>query len=124
MTGMICPQCKVEYRPGFTRCADCDVPLVWETHYAEAPGGAPAEPGDPNEDPFCSFWKGENERSIARIMQVLDGAGVTTTPFFGAIVCFNLTNFPAFEIGVPFSLFEKAETAVKNVWHGLTIEER
>lgn len=25
---MICPQCKVEYREGFTRCSDCDVALV------------------------------------------------------------------------------------------------
>ena len=25
---MFCPQCKAEYRPGFTECADCHVPLV------------------------------------------------------------------------------------------------
>jgi hypothetical protein len=25
---MFCPACKAEYRPGFTRCADCDVDLV------------------------------------------------------------------------------------------------
>ena len=25
---MFCPQCHVEYRPGFTHCADCDVELV------------------------------------------------------------------------------------------------
>ena len=25
---MFCPECKVEYRPGFTRCSDCDVGLV------------------------------------------------------------------------------------------------
>ncbi len=25
---MFCPQCKSEYRPGFTRCADCGVELV------------------------------------------------------------------------------------------------
>jgi len=25
---MVCPICKVEYRPGFPRCADCDVELV------------------------------------------------------------------------------------------------
>jgi len=25
---MFCPQCKAEYRPGFTRCTDCDVDLV------------------------------------------------------------------------------------------------
>lgn len=27
---MFCPQCRAEYRPGFTRCGDCDVDLVPE----------------------------------------------------------------------------------------------
>jgi hypothetical protein len=27
---MFCPLCKAEYRPGFTRCADCEVDLVYE----------------------------------------------------------------------------------------------
>ena len=27
---MFCPECRVEHRPGFTRCADCDVDLVQE----------------------------------------------------------------------------------------------
>ena len=25
---MICPKCRNEYRPGFTRCSECDVDLV------------------------------------------------------------------------------------------------
>ena len=25
---MFCPQCKGEYREGFTECADCQIPLV------------------------------------------------------------------------------------------------
>lgn len=33
-TLMLCPQCKAEYRQGFTRCSDCDVELV--ENYAEA----------------------------------------------------------------------------------------
>src|SRR5262245_17095387 len=27
---MFCPQCAADYRPGFTRCSDCDVSLVAE----------------------------------------------------------------------------------------------
>ena len=27
---MYCPECRAEYRPGFTRCSDCDVDLVHE----------------------------------------------------------------------------------------------
>ena len=25
---MFCPECRAEYRPGFSHCSDCDVPLV------------------------------------------------------------------------------------------------
>jgi hypothetical protein len=25
---MFCPECRAEYRRGFTRCSDCDIPLV------------------------------------------------------------------------------------------------
>ena len=28
---MICPNCHTEYREGFYRCADCDIPLINET---------------------------------------------------------------------------------------------
>jgi hypothetical protein len=28
--GMYCPECGVQYRPGFSRCADCDAALVKE----------------------------------------------------------------------------------------------
>jgi hypothetical protein len=27
---MYCPDCRSEYRPGFTRCKDCDIDLVVE----------------------------------------------------------------------------------------------
>src|SRR5262245_8922943 len=27
-TQLICPQCDAEYRRGFARCADCDIPLT------------------------------------------------------------------------------------------------
>ena len=32
---MYCPQCKGEYREGFTQCADCQMPLVDELPQAE-----------------------------------------------------------------------------------------
>jgi len=38
---MFCPVCRDEYRPGFTRCATCEVTLV-ETLDAAAPAGKPA----------------------------------------------------------------------------------
>ncbi len=29
--GTVCPKCRAEYRPGFTTCSDCGVPLVGES---------------------------------------------------------------------------------------------
>lgn len=120
---MICPVCNAEYRPGFTRCTDCEVDLVWETHYAQEQEGPPANPGDPNEDPFCSFWKGEDARLHSELCSVLDEAGIAHNTVFRRDHLFNLSNFPAYEIGVPFSLFEKAEAAVKDAYGTDNIEE-
>jgi len=113
---MICPQCNAEYRPGFTRCADCDVDLVNEPpHYAMA-SQPPADPGDPNEDPFCSFWKGEDARVHAELCEVLEEAGIPHKTVFRRDHLFNLNNFPGYQIGVPFSMFETAEKAVKDAY--------
>jgi len=120
---MICPVCKAEYRPGFTRCSDCEVDLVWEPHYAQAPESLPVNTGDPNEDPFCSFWKGEDSRLHAELCGVLDEAGIAHNTVFRRDHLFNLSNFPAYEIGVPFSLFEKAEEAVKEAYGTPDIED-
>ena len=113
---MFCPQCNAEYRPGFTRCADCDVELVNEPpHYALA-GQPSADPGDPNEDPFCSFWKGEDARVHAELCEVLEEAGIPHKTVFRRDHLFNFHNYPGYEIGVPFSMYEKAEAAVKEAF--------
>lgn len=118
---MFCPQCKAEYRPGFTRCADCDVDLVWElpkNALSRLAGSSenPGEPGDPNEDPFCSFWKGEDSRVHVELCAVLDEAAIPHHTVFRRDHLFNLRNYPAYEVGVPFSMFERAENAVKQAY--------
>lgn len=113
---MICPQCKAEYRQGFTHCADCDVDLVWELPKAALELRTAETIGDPNEDPFCSFWKGEDPRVHAELCTVLDEAGIPHHTVFRRDHLFNLRNFAAYEIGVPFSLFERAENAVKEAY--------
>jgi len=35
-SAMFCPQCKDEYREGFTECADCQIPLVSELPLSES----------------------------------------------------------------------------------------
>ena len=41
---MYCPSCRSEYKPGFTRCDDCDTDLVYELPLPE-PVGDPHAPG-------------------------------------------------------------------------------
>lgn len=114
---MICPRCNAEYRAGFTRCADCDVELVNDApHFALTGHAPPPEPGDPNEDPFCSFWKGQDARVHAELCEVLEQAGIPHKTIFRSDHLFNFSNFPAYEIGVPFSLFEKAEKVVQETY--------
>jgi len=120
---MFCPQCKVEYRPGFTHCADCDVDLVWELPKTAIELRAESVPGDPNKDPFCSFWKGEDPRVHAELCSVLDEAGIPHNTVFRRDHLFNLKNYPAYEVGVPFSFFERAEDAVKEAYGTDEVED-
>src|SRR5262245_33036074 len=122
---MICPKCGAEYRQGFTSCADCDVDLV-----AAPPGGgtalaaflseeaarAKSEPGDPLEDPFCSFWKGNDARVCAELCTVLDEAGIPHKTVHRSDHLFNLNNQAGYELGVPASMYEKAELAIKEAF--------
>jgi hypothetical protein len=74
-----------------------------------------SDPGDA-EDPFCAFWQGDDPRLHAELSTVLDEAGISHMTVRREDHLFNLKNFPAFRISVPFSLFEKAETAVKDAY--------
>ena len=121
---MFCPQCNAEYRPGFTRCADCGVDLVNDPpEYALAGKPPAADPGDPNEDPFCSFWKGQDARVHAELCEVLEQAGIPHKTIFRSDHLFNFSNFPAYEIGVPFSSFEKAEKVVQETYGTDDVED-
>lgn len=114
---MICPECQAEYREGFTQCADCGVALVAaeKCESEEQPCGVP-EPGDPHHDPFCAFWKGDDPRVHVELCSILDDVGIPHRTVHRRDHVFNLANYPQFEIGVPFSLFEAAETAVRQAF--------
>src|SRR5215467_1270674 len=118
---MICPKCGAEYRQGYTSCADCHVFLVSgrpqagsaDTDWASA---ASVEPGDPTRDPFCSFWKGNDARVCLELRTVLDEAGIPHKTVHRQDHLFHFNNQPAYELGVPASLYGMAEMAVKEAF--------
>lgn len=61
---MICPNCKSEYRPGFTSCSDCHVDLVEEP----PAGNSPAS--------FAVLWRGDNPIFRDMLIEELDLAGI------------------------------------------------
>ena len=125
---MKCPKCRAEYRRGFTVCADCDVPLVESTELTarSVVDDAPEDwagresvagmPGDPNSDPFCSFWKGTDLRVCTEICAVLDEAEIPHKMIRRQDHLFNWSHHSPYQIGVPASLYEKAELAIKEAF--------
>lgn len=113
---MFCPQCRAEYRLGFTRYVDCDVELVPVLTEKALLEQVPVIPGDPDEDPFCSFWEGEDLRIHTEICQLLDEQNIPRKTVRRRDHLFNLSTKSEFQIGVPYSFFEKAEAAVKEAY--------
>jgi hypothetical protein len=64
---MFCPQCKTEYRPGFTVCADCNVDLVTELS---------SEP-EPDLVEFEEILSTYNPGDIAVIKSLLESEDIT-----------------------------------------------
>jgi hypothetical protein len=113
---MFCPVCQAEYRQGFARCADCDVDLVYELPAAAMVSVERIDPGDPEEDPFCSFWKGDDPRVHAELCALLGEEGIPHKTIRRQDHLFNWNTKSAFEIGVPFSQFDKAEAVIKEAY--------
>ena len=116
---MYCPQCKAEYRQGFTRCADCEVELVHEPPPAAHGFGTAGETGshgEDSDDPFCSFWRGDDPRIHAELCELLNEEGIPHKTVRREDHLFNLNSKSGFQIGIPFSQFEKAEAAIKDAY--------
>jgi hypothetical protein len=64
---MFCPNCKTEYREGFSRCSDCGADLVREL----------PKRGSPNSDGSAELiWMGSNPLAVAAVKKLLAGAGI------------------------------------------------
>jgi len=113
---MFCPVCKAEYRQGFSRCADCDVELAYELPAAAIVPIESVARDDAEEDPFCSFWKGDDPRVHAELCELLSEQGIPYKTVRRQDHLFNWKTKSAFEIGVPFSQFDKSEAAIKDAY--------
>ncbi len=83
MQVMFCPVCKVEYRSGFSRCADCDADLVEEL---------PTEPTEKNTD-ISIADKGPAQDSFERLR---------TKSLTKSVLTFGLYQFIGM-YGIPFT---------------------
>jgi hypothetical protein len=68
------------------------------------------------EDPFCSFWRGDDPRIHAELCELLNEEGIPHKTVRREDHLFNLNTKSAFEIGIPFSQFEKAEAAIRDAY--------
>jgi hypothetical protein len=68
---MICPQCKAEYRQGFTVCADCEVDLVHSVPGAEEGASNRMTGGT-----LVPFWVGEDLALHTTLLEELEAAGI------------------------------------------------
>ena len=67
---MICPECKAEYREGYTKCADCEVELV-DTIALEN-----EEPSKPEEIIFETVMTSFNQGEIALAKSLLESNNI------------------------------------------------
>jgi len=121
---MFCPECKAEYREGFTRCADCEAELVEELpqtamvrrNRVDTHSGTEGEGN--RDDPFCQFWKGDDARVLGELCDVLGEAQIPFRKVEWQDHLFNRNRFPEFRLAIPFSMFDRAEKAVAEAYGG------
>jgi hypothetical protein len=96
---MFCPVCKSEYRQGFSRCADCDVPLVNSL-------SVEAEPLD--HAALANFWQGTDPRVVAEICSELDRQRIPYRLQHANSRFLGLTNQPETAIYIPRAMVDQA----------------
>jgi hypothetical protein len=68
---MFCPKCKAQYRPGFSRCADCGIDLV-----DALPGASAGDVQQSHLDSPRTIWIGDSETDCVAQCTELKEAGI------------------------------------------------
>jgi hypothetical protein len=103
---MFCSVCKSEYREGFTRCTDCDVPLVNSL-------SAEAEPLD--HAALANFWQGSDPRVAAEICSELDRQRIPYRLQHADSRFLGLTNQPETAIYIPRAMVDQARANFRGI---------
>lgn len=102
---MFCPECRAEYRDGFTRCSDCDVDLVERL----------PESSDADERVFPSemreVWTGEEQDQCVSICSELRQAEIPFHVLQSRRQFFYDADLK-FKIGVPAEYFDGAKELI------------
>ena len=69
---MFCPTCRAEYRPGFTECADCGVPLVYELPEAQSIREEQLSPIEDRDADLVAVYSTYNPTDVMMIKSLLD----------------------------------------------------
>jgi hypothetical protein len=100
---MFCPSCKAEYRPGFARCSDCDIPLI-----AEMP-----EESVTDADSLRVVWEGEDQSTCVSLCRKLMSSDipykVEQIPKSRSV---KMTVDWFYKIGVPSAMYDEAKEVV------------
>jgi len=109
-SSMFCPECKAEYRPGFTRCSDCDVDLV----EAISPADRTNELTYGSLGTIKRVWSGKDEERCVTLCERLKVAGI---PFQvdQRRHQYLLRIDEHYVIGVPTEFFDDARKTIKAV---------
>jgi hypothetical protein len=70
---MFCPECKAEYRAGFTRCSDCGLDLVEQLDTRSGVGGGSAVA---DENGAVVLWSGVDARIRGQVVSALEAANI------------------------------------------------
>jgi hypothetical protein len=113
---MFCPLCRTEYRPGFTRCADCDVDLIEALPVGQAP--------EVLESDLEVAWRGGDPIAYSRVVDALENAGIE----FSEVAMHDHLAFglgiprPPYEVRVRRTDFDRAVEVISDIQESLPLQ--